>query len=89
MDTVEIEISIDVELLRQLDEIAENLNITRCRLAVLALRDYLRRREGQRITDQLNAVYGEDYELDDEDKAFLRAGKLSLRKLLEDEGDEW
>ena len=89
MTIIHIDVSMDQELLRQVDEIAQELNITRSRLAVLALQDYLRRREGQRITDQLNAVYGEDYELDEEDKAFLRAGKRSLRKILEAEGDEW
>lgn len=85
MAAVKTAISMDEELFKQVEATAEEMNVSRSRVVVLALRDYLKRREAQRITEQLNAVYGEDYELDEEDKAFIRRGKRTLRRIAEAE----
>lgn len=89
MARVRVPVSLDAESYAQLTETAREMKLSRSRVVVLALRNYLKRREGQRITEQLNAVYGEDYGLDEEDKAFLRAGLWHMRQILETEGDEW
>ena len=85
MAAVKTAISMDEELFKQVEATAEEMNVSRSRVVVLALRDYLKRREAQRITEQLNAVYGEDYELDEEDKAFIWRGKRTLRRIAEAE----
>lgn len=89
MAAVKTAISMDEELFKQVEATAQEMKVSRSRVVTLALRDYLKRREAQRISEQLNAVYGEDYALDEEDKAFLRGAGHSMRKIMEDQGDEW
>ena len=89
MPAVKTAVSMDEELFRQVEETAQEMKVSRSRVVVLALRDYLKRRERRRITEQLNAVYGEDYELDEEDKGFIRRGKRTIRRIAEEEGDRW
>ena len=86
MAAVKTAVSMDEELFEQVEATAQEMKISRSRVVTLALRDYLKRREAQRITEQLNAVYGEDYELDQQDRAFIRRGKRTLRRIAE-EGD--
>src|SRR5437764_5432784 len=50
-------ISVDDELMEQADEAARVLGLSRSGLIADALRDYLRKLRGTRITEQLNQAY--------------------------------
>ena len=52
-------ISLDGNLLQKADETARALGLTRSRLFSLALEDYLRRMQQQRMIEQLDQVYSE------------------------------
>ncbi len=58
-------ISVDDALMEEADEAARDLGLSRSRLIADALRDYLRKRRGARITQQLNEVYSEPAGEDD------------------------
>jgi metal-responsive CopG/Arc/MetJ family transcriptional regulator len=59
MAYVKTAISLDRDLFDQADALARELRIPRSRLFVLALEDLLRRYQGQRLLQELNAAYGE------------------------------
>lgn len=50
-------ISLDGRLLKQADETARRMGVSRSGLFALALQDYLRRRRQQEVAEQLNQVY--------------------------------
>jgi hypothetical protein len=52
-------ISLDTDLLKEADQTARALGLSRSRLFSLALQDYLRHRRQQQILEQLNQTYGD------------------------------
>jgi len=86
MTMVKTAISMPKAMLEEAQEAARELKVSRSHVIVLALKDYLRQRENQRLLEQLNAAYGGE-ELDEEDRAFLDFGSRSMRELLKD--DPW
>jgi len=52
-------ISLDGDLLKEADQTAHALGLSRSRLFSLALEDYLRQRREQQILDQLNQTYSD------------------------------
>lgn len=50
-------ISVDDALMEEADEAARDLGLSRSKLIADALREYLRKRRGKRITQQLNVAY--------------------------------
>ncbi|MBZ5592878.1 MAG: type II toxin-antitoxin system VapB family antitoxin [Acidobacteriia bacterium] len=50
-------ISLDDHLLKQADQTAQQMGLSRSGLFALALQDYLRRRRQQEVAEQLNRVY--------------------------------
>jgi metal-responsive CopG/Arc/MetJ family transcriptional regulator len=50
-------ISLDDDLLREADETARQMGLSRSRLLALALRDYLVHRRREKVLAQLNEVY--------------------------------
>ena len=85
MTMIKTAISMPKSLFEEANEAARDLKVSRSHLIVLALKDFLRQRENDRLLEQLNAAHGEG--LDDEDKAFLAMGMRSVYELLKD--DEW
>ncbi|MFN3490771.1 MAG: hypothetical protein ACK40V_00985 [Anaerolineales bacterium] len=83
METIKTAISIDKSLFKQADALAKKMNISRSRLFVIALEDYMRQLENQEILEKINAVYAN--EPDEEEKELLRKMKHSYRKLIEAE----
>jgi metal-responsive CopG/Arc/MetJ family transcriptional regulator len=81
MATVKTAISIDKPLFEQADAVARELNIPRSRVFVIALQEYLRRRQHRRLLDQINAVYGDG--LDDEERDLLRHLAPHQRQIME------
>ncbi len=53
-------ISIEDSLMEKADSMARDLGLSRSALVAEALRDYLKRRLGDQITEKLNQVYGLD-----------------------------
>lgn len=85
MAMIKTAISMSETIFEEASEAARDMNVSRSHLIVLALEDFLRKRENAKLLEQLNAAHGDD--LDSGDRAFLDKGKRGLRDLLED--DEW
>ncbi len=85
MATVKTAISMPEHLFKELEAAAEEMQLSRSKVFALAVKDFLRARENQRILEQLNRVYGE--EPDKEERNLAKAMKTRLRRLIERE--EW
>lgn len=58
MHTMKTAISVDDQLMIAADRAAREIGVSRSRLFSLALKDYLRKRQQDKIVEQLNQVYG-------------------------------
>ena len=83
MTNVKTAISIDKTLFEQINKLADELNVSRSHLFVLAVEEFLQRYENQRLLEQLNQAY-DDLPLPEE-KRILKGMRLSHRQLVEDE----
>lgn len=79
--TVKTAISLEGTLFDAADLVAQELNVSRSRVFVIALQEYLRRREHQRLLDQINAVY--DDGLDVEEREMLRRMAPHQQRVME------
>jgi metal-responsive CopG/Arc/MetJ family transcriptional regulator len=79
--TVKTAISIDKSLFEQAEAVAQELEISRSHLFSLALEQYLRRRQGRQMLEQINAAYSDDP--DPEEQLLLEKMRKSVRKQLE------
>lgn len=86
MANVKTAISLKQPLLAQVDMVAQEMGIPRSRLFVLAVEDFLRRRENERLLAALNDVYGKNFPTE-EDQAELEARQYLYANTLEHE--EW
>lgn len=59
MPGVKTAISLDENLLNQVNQLANDLHVSRSKLFSLAVKDYLKKQEGKKILAQLNAAYGD------------------------------
>ncbi len=82
MRNVKTAVSLSESLFRQAEAVAEEMKISRSRLFGLALQEFLRRREDQRILDQLNEVYTGDP--DPEDQELLRRMRYMHGRIVSD-----
>ena len=76
-------ISIDGELLREADETARSMGVSRSRLFTLAVDEYLKRQREERMLRQLNKVYGAP------DRAEMRLVKRMKAKFGRTIEDTW
>jgi metal-responsive CopG/Arc/MetJ family transcriptional regulator len=83
MDTVKTAVSLSRSLFEQADELARELNVSRSRLYSLALEEYIRRQENQAMLEQINAVYAD--EVDAEEEATLAQMRRLHRRVVEGE----
>jgi len=56
MSTVKTAISIDESLFEQAEALAQDMKVSRSRLFVLAMEDYLRRHRNRELLEQINAA---------------------------------
>ena len=84
MTTVRTAISLEKPLCDAADAIALELNVSRSQVFVIAMQEYPRRREHQRLLDQINAVY--DDGLDHEQLEILKRMELHQRRIMESAG---
>ena len=83
MGNIKTAISLQKSLFEQVDSLAREKKVSRSRLFVLALEDYLRREQNRKLVEQLNAVYAD--EPDPEEKALQRKMRRYHRRVVEAE----
>lgn len=84
MSSVKTAISLDQSLFEQADALAQEMHLSRSRLFVLALEEFIRRRQNRQLQAQLNEAYGG--EPDAEESARLRGMRRYHREVV---GGEW
>ncbi len=57
--SVKTAISIQKELFQEVNKLAEELHVSRSKLFVLAVRDFIKKNENKKIISQINKAYGE------------------------------
>ncbi len=71
MATIKTAISIQKSLFDQVDALAEELQVPRSQLFVLAVEEFIRRHQSQKLLEALNEAYAD---VSDEDEKSLRQG---------------
>jgi hypothetical protein len=74
--TTKTAISIETPLLEEADRTARKMGVSRSRLEALALTDYLKQRRSREITEQLNQVYADPPDADEQPSGSQRKAKL-------------
>jgi metal-responsive CopG/Arc/MetJ family transcriptional regulator len=83
MSIIKTAVSLPEPLFEQAEALASRLKVSRSRLVVLALEEYIERHENQQLFDQLNRAY-QDAPDPDEQAALLRL-RRAQRRLVEGE----
>lgn len=81
--SVKTAISIQKELFEEVNRLAEELNVSRSKLFVLAVQDFIKKNENKRIILQINRAFSDN--LDSEEKNFQNKMRLKQAKNLERE----
>ena len=83
MENVKTAISIRKALFEQAEDLARKLKVSRSRLFVLALEDYIRRQENEQLLSQINAAYMD--EPDSTEQTLRRKSRRHHRRIVEGE----
>ncbi len=83
MPSVKTAISIDENLFKQVNKLAHDLHVSRSKVFVLALEEYLKKQESQSLLAQLNKAY-EDYPTEKEKEVFKSMHKTH-KEIIEQE----
>ncbi len=83
MNTVKTAISIQKPLFERAEKLARKMKVSRSRLFVIALEEYIKRRQNRELLEQLNAVYAD--EPDPLEKSLRRGIERQHRRLVEGE----
>jgi len=81
MESIKTAISIEKSLFTQANALARKMKVSRSRLFVLALEDFIREQENRELLEKINAVYAD--EPDESEKVLRRKMRQSYRRLLE------
>ena len=81
MQSIKTAISIDKSLFAQANALARKLKVSRSRLFVLALEDFIQEQENRELLEKINAVYAD--EPDESEKVLRRKVRKSHRRLIE------
>jgi len=87
MTNVKTAISLQAPLFQKAEEMAADLKISRSRLFTLAIEQFIRTYEKERVREALNKVYATG--IDPEDRAMVEQMRRRQRQLLEKPGNEW
>ncbi len=82
MANIKTAISIEKPLFKEVEELADELDISRSQVFSLAVKDYLKRRKNQRLLEAINAAYA-DFP-DEEEKELLTRMKSIHHRLTKD-----
>jgi metal-responsive CopG/Arc/MetJ family transcriptional regulator len=83
MQSIKTAISIQKSLFEQAENLARRMKVSRSRLFVLALEDYLHRQQNRELLTQINAAYAN--ELDPAEKTLRRKVRRTHRRIVEGE----
>ena len=83
MEHVKTAISLHKALFEQVEALAHDMHISRSRLFVLAVEDFIRRHENQRLLERINAAYTEAP--DPDEQALQRRMRRHHRRVVEGE----
>jgi len=83
MPGVKTAISLEKDLFNQVNQLANDLHLSRSKLFTLAVKDYLKKQENKKILAQLNAAYGDSPSK--EEKTNSEAMHRKHRKIVERE----
>ncbi len=81
MQSVKTAISIDRPLFEQAEDIARTMNVSRSKLFVIALQDFIEHRKNKEMLDQINAAYAD--EPDATELALRRKSRHQHRRIVE------
>jgi len=81
MESIKTAISIDKALFTQANALARKMKISRSRLFVLALEDFIQEQQNRELLEKINAVYAD--EPDEVERTFRRKARKSHRRLIE------
>ena len=81
MESIKTAISIEKSLFIQANALARKLKVSRSRLFVLALEDFIREQENRELLEKINAVYTD--EPDESEKVLRQKMRKSHRRLVE------
>lgn len=81
MESIKTAISIDKSLFAQANALARKLKVSRSRLFVLALEDFIQEQQNRELLEKINAVYAG--EPDETEKIMRRKARKSHRRLVE------
>lgn len=81
MGTIKTAISLNKSLFAQANLLARKMKVSRSRLFVIALEDFIRQQENRELLAKINAVYAD--EPDEEEKRYRRNARKSHRRLVE------
>lgn len=82
MATVKTDISLSKALLKEVETVAREMKISRSRLLVMAVKDFIRRYQTRRLVEQFNQAYQDGP--DKEEQELLEHMRSVQRELLED-----
>lgn len=85
MTIVKTAISIQKNLFQHAEEIAKEMKISRSRLFVLAVEDFLRRYENKLLLDEINRAYADGPDPEEQEN-LRRMQRKSIKTL---DGKEW
>ncbi len=81
MANIKTAISLEESLFHQIEAVAQEMQIPRSRLFVMAVEDFLRRRRNQTLLDSINTAY-DDFP-DPEEQTVMEAMQAALPGLVE------
>jgi metal-responsive CopG/Arc/MetJ family transcriptional regulator len=81
MQAIKIAISIEKNLFDQAENIARTMKVSRSKLFVIALQDYIEHRKNKEILAQINAAYAD--EPDTSEQTLHRKSRQQHRRIVE------
>jgi len=82
--SVKIAISMQQNLFNEVNELASELNVSRSKLFVLAIEDYIKKNESKKMLSQINAAFS-----DSSDEESLNASIMKRKQKSILEKDSW
>jgi metal-responsive CopG/Arc/MetJ family transcriptional regulator len=83
METVKTAISIEKSLFERVQDIAHKMQVSRSRLFVIAVEEYIRREQNREMLDQINAAYAD--KPDRAEQELLHRSRSQHRRIVEGE----
>jgi len=84
MSSAKTAISLDEDLFREVDKMAQKMKISRSKLFVIAIRDFLKKSENQALLEKLNAAYS-DSQTEEKDVS----KRMKSKRLAHAEQESW